>query len=173
MVKNSPANAGDVRDTGSIPGSGRSPGESIDRRVWQATVHGVTKIWTQLNYWACMQAASQNLGNKTLGNPRLGQNKMGERIAKQSHQIMIHRDENWPWIAVGMIGEIQQLKRSPSHHQISGVGQVLNFKHSLDGKELRWKTWTYSTDQSGLTQGPDHQIKDINGCRCGSVLERR
>ena len=27
VVKNPPANAGDVRDTGSIPGSGRSPGE--------------------------------------------------------------------------------------------------------------------------------------------------
>ena len=27
MVKNPPANAGDVRDAGSIPGSGRSPGE--------------------------------------------------------------------------------------------------------------------------------------------------
>ena len=26
MVKNPPANAGDKRDTGSIPGSGRSPG---------------------------------------------------------------------------------------------------------------------------------------------------
>ena len=26
MVKNLPANAGDVRDVGSIPGSGRSPG---------------------------------------------------------------------------------------------------------------------------------------------------
>ena len=26
VVKNSPANAGDVRDTGSVPGSGRSPG---------------------------------------------------------------------------------------------------------------------------------------------------
>ena len=26
MVKNSPANAGDMRDAGSIPGSGRSPG---------------------------------------------------------------------------------------------------------------------------------------------------
>ena len=26
MVKNLPANAGDVRDTGSVPGSGRSPG---------------------------------------------------------------------------------------------------------------------------------------------------
>ena len=27
VVKNLPANAGDVRDAGSIPGSGRSPGE--------------------------------------------------------------------------------------------------------------------------------------------------
>ena len=27
MVKNLPANAGDIRDVGSIPGSGRSPGE--------------------------------------------------------------------------------------------------------------------------------------------------
>ena len=26
MVKNTPANAGDIRDMGSIPGSGRSPG---------------------------------------------------------------------------------------------------------------------------------------------------
>ena len=30
VVKNSPANAGDVRDTGSIPGSGRSPGRGHD-----------------------------------------------------------------------------------------------------------------------------------------------
>ena len=33
MVKNPPANAGDVRDTDFIPKSGRSPGE----RVWQPT----------------------------------------------------------------------------------------------------------------------------------------
>ena len=29
MVKNPPANAGDIRDTGSIPGSGRSPGGGL------------------------------------------------------------------------------------------------------------------------------------------------
>ena len=52
-VKNPPANAGDM---GSIPGSGRSPGEGngnllqcsclgnlMDRGAWWATVHGVTK----------------------------------------------------------------------------------------------------------------------------------
>ena len=53
-------NAGDVRDSGSTPGSGRSPGEGdptpvflpgenpMDRGAWQATVHGVTKSQTRL-----------------------------------------------------------------------------------------------------------------------------
>ena len=47
MVKNPPANAGGIRDAGSIPGSGRSPGEDgnpfqysclknlMDRGAWQ------------------------------------------------------------------------------------------------------------------------------------------
>ena len=55
-VKNPPANAGDVRGMGLIPGSGRSPGEgngnplqysclgnSMDRGAWWTTVHGVAK----------------------------------------------------------------------------------------------------------------------------------
>ena len=57
VVKNLPANARDVRDTGSIPGSGRSPGgghgdplqyfcleNPMDRGAWCAIVHGVTKV---------------------------------------------------------------------------------------------------------------------------------
>ena len=56
MVKNLPVNAGDLRDTGSIPGSGRSPGEQhgnplqysclenlMDRGAWWAIVHGMAK----------------------------------------------------------------------------------------------------------------------------------
>ena len=56
MVKNSPANAGDVRDVGLILGWGRSPGggngnplqysclqNPMDRGAWQATVYRVTK----------------------------------------------------------------------------------------------------------------------------------
>ena len=56
VVKNPPANAGDIRDMDSIPGSGRSPGEGngnplqysclgnpMDRVAWQATVHRTTK----------------------------------------------------------------------------------------------------------------------------------
>ena len=54
MVKNLPANTG---DTGSIPGSGRSPGEGnanalhpscleipMDRGAWQATIHKVARV---------------------------------------------------------------------------------------------------------------------------------
>ena len=60
-VKNPPANAGDARKAGSIPEWGGSPGEGngnplqysclgnlLDRRGWQATVHGVRKSWTHL-----------------------------------------------------------------------------------------------------------------------------
>ena len=55
-VKNPPANGGDVRDAGSIPVSRRTPGgghgnplqyacleNAMDRGVWQALVHRITK----------------------------------------------------------------------------------------------------------------------------------
>ena len=58
-VEKVPANAGDTRDAGSIPGSERSPGEgngnplqysclenSMDRGAWQAAVRGVAKSQT-------------------------------------------------------------------------------------------------------------------------------
>ena len=62
MVKNPPANADDPRDMGSVPKSGGSPGEghgnplqysclenSMDRRAWRATVHGLAKSQTRLS----------------------------------------------------------------------------------------------------------------------------
>ena len=62
VVQNLPANAGDTKDLGSIPGWGRCPGgengyplqyscleSSMDRGAWQATVHRVTKSWTRLS----------------------------------------------------------------------------------------------------------------------------
>ena len=52
MVKNLPANARDIRDASSIPGSGRSPGEghgeSHGQRDSWAIVHSVAKRQTQL-----------------------------------------------------------------------------------------------------------------------------
>ena len=65
MVKHLPANAGNIRDVDSIPGSGRSPGgghgnplqyscleNPTDRGVWQATVHMVAKSRTQLKQFS-------------------------------------------------------------------------------------------------------------------------
>ena len=61
VVKNPLANARNVRDMASIPGSGRSPGgrhgnplqyscleHPIDRGAWRATLHRVAKSWTRL-----------------------------------------------------------------------------------------------------------------------------
>ena len=61
MVKNPPTNARHVKDMGSIPGLGRSPGggqgnplqyycleNPMDRGAWQAVVHRVAKSWTRL-----------------------------------------------------------------------------------------------------------------------------
>ena len=61
LVKNLPANTGDLKDTGSIPGWGRSLGgghgnllqyscleNSMDRGAWWTTVHGVTQSRTRL-----------------------------------------------------------------------------------------------------------------------------
>ena len=57
VVKNPPVNAGDVRDVGSIPGSGQSPGgghgnplqysclkNPMERGTWWTIVHGVTRV---------------------------------------------------------------------------------------------------------------------------------
>ena len=61
VVKNLPVSAGDIRDAGLIPGSGRSPGGGhgsllqyscldnlMDGGAWQGTVHRVTKNQTRL-----------------------------------------------------------------------------------------------------------------------------
>ena len=61
VVKNPIAHAGDVKDMGLVPGSGRSPGggrgnplqfsrleNPVDRGDWQATVHRVAQNQTQL-----------------------------------------------------------------------------------------------------------------------------
>ena len=61
VVKNRPANAGDIRGVGLIPGLGKSPGggygnplqysgleNPMDRGAWRATVHEVTRSQTRL-----------------------------------------------------------------------------------------------------------------------------
>ena len=73
MVKNTPTKAGDTRDTGSIPGLGRSPGgghgnplqysgleNPMDRGAWRATVHRITKSWTPLKQFSVQTAFAKD-----------------------------------------------------------------------------------------------------------------
>ena len=79
MVKNSPANAGDIRGTGPVSGLGRSPGgehddslqypcleNPMDRGLWLATVHGVTQSQTRLKRFSthAQSVLSYNYTNK-------------------------------------------------------------------------------------------------------------
>ena len=87
LVKNTLAKAGDIRDSGLIPGSGRSPGERhgnplqysclenpLDIRAWWAAVHRVTQSWTRLkrlSMHACIGKGNDNpLQYSCLENPR-------------------------------------------------------------------------------------------------------
>ena len=81
VVKNLPADAGDRRDVGSIPGSGRSPGgrhgnplpysrldNLMDRGAWWAVVHWVPRSQTQLK-WLSMQALTHTIPIIISGGP--------------------------------------------------------------------------------------------------------
>ena len=72
VVKNLPA------DAGVIPGSGRSPGggqgnplqypcleNPMDKGAWWATVHGVTKNWTQQKLFSPHTNRGKGLGTDT------------------------------------------------------------------------------------------------------------
>ena len=72
MVKSLPADAGDRRSVGPIPGLGRSPGgghgnplqcscleNPMDRGAWRVTVPGVAKSWTQLK--RCSMHANKDM----------------------------------------------------------------------------------------------------------------
>ena len=76
IVKNPPANTGEIQDTGSIPGLGRSPGgehsnplqhsfleNPMDRGVWQATLHRVAKSQTQLKQFSVQTSSVPGLGS--------------------------------------------------------------------------------------------------------------
>ena len=108
VVKNLLANAGDVRDTGSIPGSGRSPGEghgnplqysylenSMDRKAWQATEHGMAKSWTWLEWLSKHAQTWKRLGSweKSSCFIRLEESRVWFMILKRVLFLLYHRRE--------------------------------------------------------------------------------
>ena len=80
MEKNPPANAGDIRDAGSISESGRSPGGGNDyplqysclenpivRGAWQAMVHRIAKSQTRLKQLSMYALSPDNLVKIQIG----------------------------------------------------------------------------------------------------------
>ena len=83
VIKNPPANAGDIRDSGLIPGLGRSPGgrkgspvqysclgNLMDRGAWWAAVYGVAQSWTRLSDLAAAAAVLSEVPLPTI-HPRV------------------------------------------------------------------------------------------------------
>ena len=97
VVKHLPASAGDLRATGSIPGSGRSPGEDngnplqysclenpMDGGAWQAVIHGVTKSWTRLKQLSTHAGESSGLRRSQLCN---GDGILGQKLNLDSRVL--------------------------------------------------------------------------------------
>ena len=79
VVKKLPVNAGDIRDAGSIPGSGRCPGEgnenplrysclenSMDRGTWQLSSTGLRKVGHDCSNSAHTEHIPLEYGHKKL-----------------------------------------------------------------------------------------------------------
>ena len=117
VVKNPPANAGDIKDAGSISVSGRSPGEGhgnplqyscwqnpTHRGAWQATVHGVANSWTGLKQLS-MHTCIFLLYIKWLGKDKsftlitviLEDYNIHYLIHPQGNPLPILEEENWGW----------------------------------------------------------------------------
>ena len=97
VVKKQPANSGDARDKGSIPGSGRSLevgndnplqysclGNPTDRRAWRVTGHGVAKSRTQLSIHTHTQISDKHPTFQNIWLGRELKNSVSESMWVQS-----------------------------------------------------------------------------------------
>ena len=141
MVKNSPANAVDLRDLDSVPGSGRSPGgghgnplqyscleNPMDRGTWRATVHKVAKSRTQLKRLS-MHISGEKVKRNKKGYKRkwgfLG-GASGKEPACQCKRLK--RGERWQPTPVFLPGE--------SHGQRNLMGYSPWGRKELDTTEM-------------------------------------
>ena len=130
VVKNLPDGAGDVRDTSLIPVAGRSPGggngnplqyscleNPMDREVWQATVHGVTKSWTQMKWLSTQGQVCAKLCVKPTANIILN----GRRL--KAFPLILGTRQGWPLLPLlfnillkVLVRAIRQEKETKSIH---------------------------------------------------------
>ena len=138
MVKSLPANAGDMRDTYSIPGSGRFPGgrngnplqyscleNPVDRGPWRTVVHGV-KGWD----WATEHIQTE-LGNQ--------QGELLFQIGKASSPCLTYtQSTSWETLGWKKHKLVSRLPGEIRSHQVGHPHKSTNNKCKLSLLRLRW-----------------------------------
>ena len=143
LLKNPPANAGDIRDVGSIPGSERSSGGSngnplqhsclenpMDRGGWWATVHRVTKSLTWLKRLSMHTHTHMNIHTLLwmLKYPKMTVGTgVGRKIMSQISMLSINERRGW-W-------SIDGREEKARAHWIRGLEES-NYKEQEEGKLL-------------------------------------
>ena len=136
MVKNLPANAGDIRDKGLIPGSGRSHEKematlqcscmekAMDRGAWRATVHMVTngRIWLKrLNMQARMKVyESYDLyvsQIKSVNTSGMWSTESGRESRRNSQQPVL----SWPTKTIKSVAQLGSFSYKSQEIQLSLV----------------------------------------------------
>ena len=129
LVKNLPANAGDVRDKGSIPGLGRSRGERngkplqysclknpMDSGAWRATVHRVAKSQTWLK-WLCSDMSTDILITIR------SSNQSQSLVFTQRSWKLMSTQKPWPWEFIAALFIIAKIWKQPRY---PSVGDWIN-----------------------------------------------
>ena len=138
-VKNVPANAGDTRDKGSIPGSERSPGEGhgnplqhsclenpMDRGAWRVTIHRGTKSRPWLKWHMHTRCKIWFIGK--IGHVR----KISSFVALVAFQV----PSGCMWL-VAAVAPLWQ----PGPRALFGTAEGSIGQHGSDGRS---KYWTHS-----------------------------
>ena len=147
VIKNLPANAGDMRDTGLSRGLGRSPGgghgntlqyswleNSMDRGAWQATVHRViSQSWTQL-----------------------------KQLSMQSYPFRYSPAGYYTaWWCMGVLGWFQRISVQVTKITTHAAGSLALRRELLllseqAGKASRW-TWVWISVMKSKNQGTNYE----------------
>ena len=158
VVKNRPSNAGDVRDSGLIPGSGRSPGEGhghplqysclenpMDRGAWRTMVHRVRKSWTQLK-----QLSIQALLKKTEAP------SFNSAIAWESIYMNIHNPWETLWspcfVDHGHLWPASMVLQNTSHARSHPAGHahaqcsLLHVEEEWESDRSRLEVWCWGSN---------------------------
>ena len=154
-LKNLPANAGDVRDAGSIPGPGRSPGggrgnrhqyscleNPMDRGAWRATVHRVSRSQTRLKQLS-MHAYKLLESSKRVEVRKNHWEAHTLRANSQGKRSYSESAEPTNWVEEEVILEKRRIHSSPTPTSSSGASVLRALTHRgsfiISPAKSRWQ----------------------------------